>query len=425
MFSFIKTFKTKLQSQNVFLKSVGVLAGGTAIAQVIIILTLPVLTRLYSPDDFNSLAVYSSLLALLSVIACLRFEIAIPLPKLDRTAVTLLVLSLVGTLIITLLSALLIYLFNEQIDKLTKSNLRGYYWLIPIGVFFTGIFSAFQFWATRKKQFSTIAKTRVTQAVTSSAFQLIFGLLNVTPFGLLAGQIVKLSSGFFVLARNFFKENSKYFFQTNNKLLVETFKDYDRFPKYSIWEGFANTAALQIPVLLIAFYAVGPEAGFLMLAMQLLAAPMALIGQSTAQVYLSEAPEKHQQGNLKLFTQKIIISLLKISAIPMLVAALLSPYVVPLLLGEKWERVGVIISWMIPWFFMQFITSPVSMSLHITNSNRIAMLLQFFGLVFRVGLVWLAGQYYGDFVVEIYAVSGFVFYAVYMIVILSILKKTV
>lgn len=38
---------------NKFFKNVGVLAGGTAIAQAITIIILPILTRLYTPNDFE------------------------------------------------------------------------------------------------------------------------------------------------------------------------------------------------------------------------------------------------------------------------------------------------------------------------------------------------------------------------------------
>jgi len=73
----------RLLPKNAFVRSVSVLVGGTAGAQILLVLAAPLLTRLYTPEDFGLLAVYASLLALIGVISSLRYELAIPLPEDD------------------------------------------------------------------------------------------------------------------------------------------------------------------------------------------------------------------------------------------------------------------------------------------------------------------------------------------------------
>ncbi len=73
--------KLEVLLRHGFIRSVGVLVGGTAAAQVLMVLVLPLLTRLYTPDDFSVLAVYASILGIVTIAACLRMEIAIPLPQ--------------------------------------------------------------------------------------------------------------------------------------------------------------------------------------------------------------------------------------------------------------------------------------------------------------------------------------------------------
>ena len=67
-----------------FARSTMTLASGTAIAQLLLVLAMPVLTRLYTPADYGALAVYSSTLTVLLVLASLRYEVAIPLPENER-----------------------------------------------------------------------------------------------------------------------------------------------------------------------------------------------------------------------------------------------------------------------------------------------------------------------------------------------------
>ena len=168
----------------------------------------------------------------------------------------------------------------------------------------------------------------------------------------------------------------------------------------------------------------GPEAGFIMLAMRLLSAPMALLGGAVSQVYLSEAANKHQIGELEEFTRKIVLQLAKVGLMPILLVAIGAPFLVPLIFGAEWTRVGLLISWMAPWFLMQFIASPVSMSLHIIGKQKEALILQVAGLFFRVGTVMGASMYIDQWVGEAYALSGIVFYAFYIVVILYLLNKS-
>lgn len=421
----MKIFKQKVKRlfQGSFVKSTSILVGGTAFAQLITIILLPVLTRLYSPEDFSVLAVYISSVSLISVISCLRLEIAIPIPKEDKDAIALFILSVGSVVVITLLTAIGTILFLEQIHQATQGKLERYVWLIPLSVFFSGVYAALQYWATRKKAFSLVAKTRLSQAVGGSSTQIGFGYIGLTPLGLLVGQLVSMGAGVVGLSRYFIKNNSSLLKEIDFNQLKSIFKQYDRFPKYSTWEAFANSGAIQIPVILIAYYAVSAEAGFLMLAMRLLSAPMGLIGGAVAQVYLAEASEKNYEGQLRKFTHYTVRTLAKIGAPPILLAGVAAPFLIPIIFGEEWQRAGIFIAWMSPWFLMQFITSPVSMALHITNNQKIAMLLQFFGLFLRVGGVVIAGLYFGDYIVEIYALTGLIFYLLYLFIVLFVLRK--
>src|SRR5690606_17674747 len=112
-----------------FARNVGVLAGGAALGQGITLLAAPLLSRLYSPDDFGLLAVYASLLGILSVAANLRYELAIPLPEGDEEAAQVLGLSLAVTVVVSLLAALVVWALGERLLGLIGSPaLRPYLW---------------------------------------------------------------------------------------------------------------------------------------------------------------------------------------------------------------------------------------------------------------------------------------------------------
>lgn len=408
---------------NQFLQRVSMLVGGTAIGQLIAILALPILTRLYEPESFSVLAVYSSALSLLTVAACLRLEIAIPLPKSDKVAAALCVLAIISVCFFTMLSTLAVIFIPNIFNSLTNGLISQFLWLIPLGVFAVGMYNTLQYWSTRNKKFGLISKTRVIQSLSGTSIKLGFGyLLSGWAAGLVFGQLVSQSAGFVSLGRSLIKNDWHIFKSLRPIHLNLAIKRYEKFPKYSTWEAFANTGGIQIPVILIAYYAVGAEAGYLIIAMQLLSVPTSLVGNAVAQVYLAEGAERYHRNELKAFTYATIGNLAKLAIFPLLAVAIASPFLMPYLLGEGWDRVGILISWMVPWFFMQFITSPVSMSLHITGNQKAAFFLQLIGFFLRVGSVFVAGLYGVEYIGETYAISGFLFYALYLFIVIFLLN---
>lgn len=419
----IKKLKHKLDSQGGFLKSVSILVGGTAFAQAVGVIVLPIITRLYNPEDFSLFAVYSSILSILTVAICLRFEIAIPLPEKDEDALSLVILALLSNVGLTLLIALFILLFqNSILDTLQQPQLAPFIWLIPLGIFFAGLYNTLQYWTTRKKKFTTIARTRMSQSIASSSIQIGGGYLGVGAFGLILGQVINFSAGIIKLFRSFRKDTKKLIHTVSIFQLKKNWNKYDKFPKYSTFESLANVGAVQLPIIIIAAVTIGPEAGYLMLAMKVMAIPMGLIGSAMAQVYLAHAPEYYLNGNLRIYTVRTIKQIAKIAVIPLISIGLVAPFIFPIIFGESWAKAGYMVLWMIPWFVMQILSSPVSMSIHITGNQKIALMLQIAGLIIRVFFLFLISITYSEWVFEYYAISGFIFYTLYLLIILKILK---
>ena len=414
--SVLEKINSKLNAQGGFLKSISLLAGGTAFAHIITVLILPLVTRLYSPEDFSKLAVYSSLLGMFSVVACLRYEVAIPLPKEEEVAERLLMVSIASSIISSLILAIILIFFPLYIAQILGN---GYFpqivWILPLGVLAASLYSAFKFWSTRVKDFKSIAKTKIQQSTSSGVAQLLLGWLDHTSIGLLIGQLFYSSAGVFSLIRK-----KSRFQKINFAQLKATCKEYIHYPKYSVGEALFNTAGVHLPMLIIAALAAPEEAGYLLLASKIMIIPMVLIGASVSQVYYAHANEAKYEDKLADFTYDTMRKLAFIGSAPLLLIGILAPVVFPLVFGSEWERAGVLVAWMTPWFIIQFVVSPVSMALHVSNNQRLAVILQFIGLVFKVAIVWLVFKVTEIYISEAYAISGFLFYLIYLFV----LKKS-
>ena len=62
------------------------LVSGNALAQAIFVLAAPVLTRLFSPEDFSGMGIYLAFVMIGLSCSCLRFDVAIPIAKDDSEA---------------------------------------------------------------------------------------------------------------------------------------------------------------------------------------------------------------------------------------------------------------------------------------------------------------------------------------------------
>lgn len=409
--------------RNSFIRSVGVLVGGTALAHGVTALALPVLSRLYSPADFSALAVFTSLLSIISVAACLRFDVAVTIPHRDTDAANLLALALGCALVVSLLVAVPVLLVPERIAGwLNQAKLIPNLWLLPVGILLAASYSAFQGWLVRKKEFGQIARSRVAQSAAAAGTQVSMGMAGVGTFGLLLGYVLNAGAACIVLGYRvirFAREPLRAITWPGMRAMAA---EHHRFPKYSTWEALSNSAAIQIPIIMIAAMAVGPEAGYLSMAMYVMQAPMALVGTAIGQVYLSRAPEEHRAGRLGTFTAEVFGGLLKAGVGPLLFVGIVSPFAFPFVFGEEWRRAGHLVEWMTPWFIMQFLASPISMALHVAGRQRTAMFLQHFSLVVRVAAVGATAVLLPAAVTEIYALSGFFVYGAYAMLVLIIVR---
>ncbi|MGY1457323.1 lipopolysaccharide biosynthesis protein [Luteimonas sp. A534] len=396
-----------------FVRSVGQLAGGTALAQAVMVLALPVLTRLYSPDDFAIFATYAATLSILTAGACLRFEVATPLPENDRAGASLLALALASSALLSVVLAAVVLLFPGHVAGLfSVPGFEPYLWMIPLGVWVASSYMAMQYWSTRKKKFPKIARTRAAQAIGGVGTQMGLGWVGVGPFGLLLGHMVSGGAGIVSLARDAWRSDRAAMRSVSPASMAQAMRDYSKFPKYSAPEAIFNMAGSQLPIILIAALAVGPEAGFLMLAVRVMGAPLMLIGSSVAQVYLSRAADEFRRDTLPAFTEKIVSGLIKTGVGPIIFVGIIAPLVFPVVFGDQWRRAGELVTWMMPWAVLQFLSSPVSMVMQVRMQQRRMFLLTVCGLVFRVGTIVAVSMLSPTHVVEAYAIAAATYYLI-------------
>lgn len=187
---------------------------GTTIAQAIPIAISPILTRIYTPEDF---ALYMAIASILSVVATGRYEMAIMLPKKDEDAINIVALSIAISFFVSFIPFLIVFIFNTQITELLGNpEISNWLYFIPVTVLLTGIYQSFNYWSNRKKQYKRLATSRVIQSSAASATNLGMGFGGFGTSGLILGQILGQSVAATILGRVVWMEDGRKIEQIKN-----------------------------------------------------------------------------------------------------------------------------------------------------------------------------------------------------------------
>jgi O-antigen/teichoic acid export membrane protein len=386
----IKEIYTKMFKSN-FAKSIFLIAGGTAFSQAMGILFSPIITRIYPPEQYGVLTAYTSVLGILAIAASLDYQKAIPIAEDDEKAINLLALSIIILSVMVSIITMLILLYGDSFFNILDSKvLVKYKYLIPLGIFFTGMYNIVLQWSFRVRDYKSISRTKINQSITSNFLKVILGLLKIGPIGLVFGTIIGQSAGITTLGMPIIKEK-KIVKKIKISQIKKVSKRYIKFPLYSAPSNYVYTAGNQLPIIFLTTLFGKSVVGLYGLANNIVQLPMNLIGMSVSQVFYSEAANigKSNPVELKRISVKLIKKLSLIALVPLITLLAFGPLLFSFVFGKQWYEAGVyarIISLMI---YFQFIILPVGRILEIFerqkeglifNIMRLLMILIVFGI---------------------------------------------
>ena len=375
-----------------FARQVALVSGGTVASQAIVLATSPILTRLYSPEDFGVLAVFSSILGILLSIGGLRYETAIPLAKDDSEALAVLALCLLvpvvfGAIVVALLASGLV-----AIGPLSGSpTLDAHYWLIPMGLVLSCWNLALSNWALRKGAFSAIARSKLDQGLYSSAIQLGSPLFLKSPAGLLIGHLFLRAGGTLRLIR-VLRRTAVGLRAPSRKEIWQATVQHKNFALFSTWASLASAVSAQLPPLLLASYFGSTTAGLYALGLRLLRTPMMLLGSSIGQVFFARASGIGKQIELTRLTLQVYVALCRVGVPVIATIGISAPEAFSLLFGSEWRLAGVYTQWLCPWLFALFVASPISSIPSIRGRQQADLAFQLWLLGVRVLALLVGAQ---------------------------------
>lgn len=350
----------KLRSE--FSRNVLTLMAGTTVAQAIPIAISPILTRMYTPEDFGVFALYMAIVTVLAIAATGRYELAIMLPKDNEDANTLVALSVFFVVFLSIFVFIVVLFFNKSITSLLGNpDISLWLYAIPFSILLTGLYNTFNYWNNRHKRYRTMSKNRVFQSTMIGGSQLSIGAASLGVGGLILGSIIGQLFTTTMLGNQYtkqYRKSSKKWMGWRQLLLLA--HRYKNHPIHLLPAHWIGSAAMQLPILIISSTFGATVTGFYFMAQRLITLPVSIVASSIGDVYRQKASVIYREkGEFRSLFLKTLSLTIAIAIIPFVTLYFVVPDLFSFVFGQEWRIAGEYAQIVIIAAFFQFIFTPV------------------------------------------------------------------
>ncbi|MCF7912211.1 MAG: oligosaccharide flippase family protein [Candidatus Cloacimonetes bacterium] len=389
--------KKYLKSPSEFTSNFLILTSGTTISQLFPLLVSPILSRLYSPEEFGVLALFTSLITVLAIFSTMRYDQSIMLPEDNEEAYKLLYLNLLLSIIVLLISSLIIF-FVARLLSNTLNNEKIYPWLflLPLSTFFMSTYRIFRIWFNRQKNYKIMSSGSIILSSSNNLIGIILGFLVKTFNGMMVGRIISQFLSTLYMLVKYSKNKYKFSKKINFIEIVELLKKYKSFPLFSFPAGLINIVTNQLPIFIIDYYFGTKVLGLFSLTQRVLGQPVILFSNSILEVFKERATSDYNKyGNcLKIF-KKTLLYLVLLGSPLFLIIFLFSKQLFVIFFGPEWSVTGEYSQILSVFFFLRFIASPLSYTIYITQKQYIDFIWQAV-LISLIIVSFLIGIHFND-----------------------------
>jgi O-antigen/teichoic acid export membrane protein len=358
------------------LKAMVALMSAVAVGPILLLIAMPLLTRLYNPDEFGLLANFNALTVAVLAISSLRYEMAIPVPRSDRRSSVLLAAALGINVLTAIVSLLIVALFGKQIAGWFHApGLYNLLFIMPAVIVCGGTYKALSFWAVRRQAFNDLARTRVTQSSGNIVVQVLGGVLGWSVYGLAAGQFFGYGLGTMRLARGLSFVRLVNLLFGNRNFSLRTLSAFSRFPRFDAPAALIEVISIQSPNLLLSTL-FGPAIGGLyLLCDRALNYPLQMISQSISQVLFAQGREGLDRRAFERSVERVSLALVALMTLPAIVLFVLGEPLFTLIFGHRWASAGTFAGLIVFGSVARMVLASIAPALIITEGQKINLVI--------------------------------------------------
>ena len=417
----MKKLLDPIRNPTNFSKNVAKVTSGSAIAAAVYFIGIKFITTLYTTEDIGSYGLLTSIVTIFSAVATFKYEAAIPIADSGQNRFHTAWVSLIALVAFVALMGFIFWVAGAwMLSFLNAVSLLPYIHLIVLGIFAKGLFQMGQLVLLSWKRFTSLSQLKVLQAVLVQAIAIGYGWYAADLMGLYLGFLIGNIIAGLLSVRHLISEADK----VNLSAVRHLAHHYQKFPIINTPTTLINSFSAQLPVLMLSRYHSPELVGFYTIAVKLIDSPMNIVAQSVSQVYLKAASDSFNSSvqSLQKTYGTTVRKMALIGIGPVLLAAVLAPWIVTFILSEEWLVSGYIVQILLLMKYFQFINLPVSATFAIINKQEVALYLVIVSIVMRVLAMYVFrdNEYY---MIAALSVTGALFYLLYNGLIYRSIKK--
>ena len=392
------------------LRATFTLLTGGALAQLVPLLLGPVLARLFSPEAFGLFTAFATIAASVAVVACARYEYALPMAHDDAEAAALLSLALRIWVGVVALSVPLAWVLHAA-GRLAVA------WALPLSVAATGLLQLLRMWSNRAEAYGALAASRFVQYAGAALLQVALGwwLWRGSAAGadaawaLVLGPVIAVALAAPLLARTAPAGGWSALWRVPGHAMRSVARRYRDFPLLNTPHAFLGTLQDALAVALLIAWSGEAAAGFWGLALRYLKAPATLVGTAVSQALYTRLTQS-TPAEAQRAVRQVMALLGALALVLMLVLLLVGPWLFATVFGAQWRDAGELARALAPYIAAHFVAAPLAVVTMAWQSQRWAFRLALVGqAVFLLCLAW--GLWTGGLLRGAWAVSaGMVLY---------------
>lgn len=364
-------------------RNILLLFSGTGLAQLIPVIIQLFLARIYSKTEFGELSVFMSVIGIGGVIATLNYDYVVVISRKQGEARTMLSLSLLSSILISIFSCLILYVFKPYFSGILNVSDYSILWMAPPVILIMGWINGFTSWYNRLGAYKKMVTGQLTQGLSIPILKLLFGYVGISAgliWGTFTGYIFAVAYFIYLYLAD---ENKQGLFRSLSWIKMKLYAwEYRDFAIYaSIGNLFNAFALLGLPLLITFFYPL-EVAGLYFFANSIIRLPINLLSLAIGKVYKKEASEMYQRHPHELYSFTIRIQkMILCFVLPLLVFFFLfGPQLFSFLFGAKWIESGEMIRYFAIFVLFNALYSPISSIADILRHQKLL-------LFFNVSLV--------------------------------------
>jgi len=375
-----------------FLKDLAVMGGASGFSQALTIAASPILTRIFSPDEYGAFALFVAILGVVGGFTCMKYEFALPLARDELEAAN--IFALCGAILCVFFIVFCAGVWAVQdvlFDWLNAPTLHPYLWLLPICVFVIGVANMAHHWAIRKKHFKRLATTTMMTSIVVLLFQICVGIMRAGPAGLIFGRIAGLVFNSIALLYPVLTDVKSLLRNVSRKGVIGVAKKHRQFPYFLTFSSTISSLSQAMPIIILSMFFGPTVAGLWALSRRMMGLPTTLIGEEIRKVFYPYAAELPRIEDLRDLTTSVFTYLVQVALPVFFIIGLVAPELFSLVFGERWRDAGTYAQWLSPAMFMAFIIVPLTRLPLILGRQMGELIFQIVFLVARGSVLIVGG----------------------------------